>query len=107
MIEVALTNEEKVKITCAPTTAAGRPATLDGPVTARLISGEGSWEAVEGDALSVWLVTGDDPGDAQYVVEADADLGSGVETISDVVTLHVAGASAANMGLSAGTPVLK
>jgi hypothetical protein len=38
------------------------------------------------------------------VIEADADLGEGVETISDAIRLTVEGAKAQSLGLSVGTP---
>lgn len=104
--EVTITNEQKVPVTLAPVTATGKPAKLDGPPTWTVVSGEGTVEVSE-DGLTATLVSSDNPGDTQYMVEADADLGEGVETISDIVTLHVAGAKAANLGLTVGTPVAK
>ena len=39
-----------------------------------------------------------------FLVEADADLGSGISLIQDLVTLTVAGAQAASFGLTASAP---
>jgi hypothetical protein len=41
------------------------------------------------------------------LVEADADLGAGIETISDTIKLVVAGAKASSLGLVAGAAVPK
>jgi len=40
-------------------------------------------------------------------VKADADLGEGVTEISDIIRLTVAGAQAANLGLTAEAPTPK
>jgi hypothetical protein len=106
MLEVNCTNEEKVNVTLHPVTSTGKPASVDGVPTWTVQSGEGT-ATPSGDGMSCFLVSGDNPGDTQYLVEADADLGSGIQTISDIVTLHVAGAQAQNLGITADTPVPK
>lgn len=106
MLEITITNEQKIKVTCNPVTAAGQAVALDGPVTVDVQSGEGTVE-LDSDGLSFTLISGDLPGDTVYVIQADADLGEGVETISDIVQLHVEGARAASFGLVAGEPELK
>lgn len=103
MLELKLTNEEKILVTVNPVTSTGRPAAIDGAIEATIQSGEGTVE-IQPDGRSFYLVSGDDPGDTAVLVSADSDLGSGVETVSDVVLLHVEGAKAANLGLSAGAP---
>lgn len=105
MLELKITNEQKIKLTVAPTTAAGKPAELDGDVKFTVESGTSAVERI--DARSAYLISSDTPGDTVIIVEADADLGEGVETISDVVKLTVEGARAANLGLVAGTPETK
>ena len=106
MLELSITNEQKIKITVAPVTATGRPAELDGSITVTVVSGSATAE-VQPDGRSAYLISSDVPGDTQFAVEGDADLGSGVETISDVVHLTVQGARAANLGLTAGAPEAK
>lgn len=108
MVEVTITNEQKVPVSLSPVTATGKPAKLDpkNPPTWEVQSGD-SAVVVGGDGLSAELISSDTPGDTVYLVSADADLGDGVETISDLITLHVEGARAANLGLTAGTPVPK
>lgn len=102
MLELGCTNEEKIKITVNPVTAAGKPAPLDGPVTVTVQGGEGTVAMV--DDKSFYVVSGDNPGDTSYLVSGDADIGAGVETIQDIIILHVAGAKAASFGMVAGAP---
>ena len=104
--EAQCTNEEKVPFNIAPTTKTGKPAKIDGPITVSVISGSGSVE-VNSDGLSGFLVSGDAPGDTAYLFDADADLGEGVVDVQDTAVLHVAGASAANLGLGFGASVPK
>ena len=105
-IEITLTNEQKVRIFANPTTVSGKSAQLDGPIRATMISGEGSAQPGNND-LEVVLLSGDNPGDSTFLIDADADLGEGVVLVQDTVTLHVQGAMAASLGLSPGTPELK
>lgn len=103
-LELKINDEQKVKITATPVTTAGKPAPLDGPVEFSIIDGDATVERV--DDKSAYLVSAG-PGDTQFLVKADADLGEGVEEISDTVKLTVVGASAANLGLKASPPELK
>jgi len=102
-LEIELTNEQEVPVSLKPVTATGRAAKLDGAPTWDIISGN-STITVAADGLSAVIRSSDDPGDTELLVKADADLGSGVEEISDTVRVHVLGARASNLGLSAGTP---
>lgn len=102
-VSVKLSNEQKVKVTLTPVTDTGKPAKLDGAPTWEVISG-GATLAVAPDGLSADLISADDPGDSEILVKADADLGEGVEEISDVIQLSVVGATAKNLGLTVGTP---
>ena len=103
-LELTLTNEEKIKVTASPVTTTGKPAAVDGVVDFTVSVGDCSIERI--DALSVFIVSGG-PGDSTVVVSADADLGSGVQTISDALTIHVTGALAAALGLMADAPIAK
>ncbi len=108
MLELKITNEQKIEVTLAPVTATGKPAQLDGKATFTVISGSATIQQdVAGDGLSAFLVSGDLPGDSEILVEADADLGAGVETISDIIKLTVEGAKAASLGLVAKAAVAK
>lgn len=102
-MEIKITNEQKVKVTLTPKTDTGKPASLDGVPTWQILSGNSSIEVAD-DGLSATLISGDDPGDTEVIVKADADLGEGVEELSDVLKLSVVGATAKNLGLTVGTP---
>lgn len=100
-LNLAITNEEKILVTLAPTTAAGNAAALDG---------EPTWTVAEGDAtldvqpggMSAYLVSGA-AGASTIVVTADADLDAGeIRELSDVIALNVLNAEAASLGFSAG-----
>ncbi len=106
MLEINVTNEQQVNVTLHPVTATGKPAQVDGAPTWEVITGN-STVTPAGDGLSADLISGDDPGDTDFLVKADADLGEGVVEISDIIRLHVAGAQAANLGLVAGDPTPK
>jgi len=105
-LEIKITNEQQVDVTVSPRTDAGKPAKLDGSPAWTVISGN-SQVVVSDDGLTATLVSSDEPGDTVVAVKADADLGEGIEEIADTVTLSVVGASAKNLGLTAGTPVAK
>lgn len=105
-LAISITNEQKVTVTLKPVTNAGKPASLDGAPTWTVVSGD-STVAPATDGLSASLVSSDTPGDTTFLVEADADIGAGVQNIQDTITLTVIGAQAANLGLAAGTPELK
>ena len=103
MLELTITNEQKVNVTLKPTTGAGKPAKVDGSPSWSVISGNATVEPAQ-DGMSAELISADDPGDTDFIVKADADLGEGVTEISDIIRLHVAGAQAANLGLTADAP---
>lgn len=103
-VEITLTNEQKVRATLTPKTASGNPAPIDGKPDISVISGEATINNISEDGMSFDIVSPDLPGDSQVLIEADADLGDGIETISDVIKVAVVGARAANLGLSLGTP---
>ena len=103
---ITITNEEKVQVTLAPTTAAGNPATLDGAPTWTVTTGDATLE-VAADGLSAFLVSGAADTNSQVTVTADADLGEGVVTLTDTIDLAVVAASASALGAIVATPVLK
>lgn len=106
-LDVTITNVQKVDVTANPTTASGRPAKLDGALKVTVQSGDSTVTQDPANPLMFTLVSSDTPGDTVYLVDGDADLGSGVEDIQDTITLHVTGENAKNLGLVAGTPVDK
>lgn len=107
-LDLNITNEQKIPVTVNPTTATGKPASLDGALRVSVVSGASTFTQDPASPNSVMLVSSDTPGDTTFLIEGDSDLtpddanGGGVQLIQDTVTLHVAGALAANLGLSAG-----
>jgi hypothetical protein len=106
MLEISITNEQQVKVTLAPVTATGKPAQLDGAPSWSKASGSSTFK-VSSDGLSATLVSSDTPGESMFNVEADADLGDGVQTISDAIKLIVNGAQATSLGMTVGLPEAK
>lgn len=102
-VQVKITNEQKVKVTLTPVTDTSKPAKIDGAPSWTQLSGNASIVVAE-DGMSAYLISADDPGDSQFIVKADADLGEGVEELSDIVELSVLGATAKNLGLTLDAP---
>jgi hypothetical protein len=105
-MEIKITNEQKIKVSINPLTATGKPAKLDGKPTWTVQSGDSQVIPAE-DGLSASFVSSDTPGVTVVLLEADADLGEGVEKISDSIELNVIGANASSFGLVVGTPEAK
>lgn len=106
MIDVTINTDQKVAITLNPVTAKGKPAKLDGAPTWSVVSGNATVSPAA-DGLSAELISADEPGDTVFLIDADADLGSGVIDLQDNITLHVTGVNAASLGTVVGTPVDK
>lgn len=105
MLDITSTIEEKVHIKLAPKTATGKPATVDG-IPVWKVDAPATVE-VDADGLGAFLISGDTVGSSAWSVEADADLGEGVRTISEGGTYTYTDAQAAALGVTAETPVLK
>ena len=105
MIEIKLTNEQKIKVTLTPTTAAGKPAALDGKPQWRT-DGPAALEVAE-DGMSAYLIASERPSESIVTITADADLGEGVEEIAEGIKLITEGAKAAHLGLTIGEPELQ
>lgn len=105
-MEITITTEQKIPVSLNPVTLSGKPAKLDGTPTWTGTSGLGT-VVPSADGLSCDLVSSDSAGDTVILVEADADLGPGVQTISDTITLHCVSPQAANLGLTVGVAVPK
>jgi hypothetical protein len=106
MLNISIQNDQKIELTLAPVTASGNPATLDGVPSWTVVSGNATVSPSE-NGLSAFLVSSDEPGKTVFLVEADADLGEGVETLSESIELTVEGAKAVNLGIVVGTAVPK
>lgn len=109
MYLTTITNEQKIQFTLQPKTAAGNPAQVD------TTNNKPTWDVTEGDAtlevsedgLSCTAISGEGNVVSRIKVTADADLGEGVQTIEDEITLTVVPAGASNLGIGAGEPTLK
>jgi hypothetical protein len=106
MLEKEISNEQQFVAHLNPKTPGGKPAQVDGVPTWEIITGN-STVTPESDGLSAAIVSSDDPGDTDILVKADADLGEGVVEISDIIRVHVKGAQAASLGLTADEPTNK
>lgn len=106
MLDITITNDQKINVALNPKTSGELPASLDGKPVWTVISGDATL-SISNNGFSADLISGDSPGDSVIRVDADADLGDGVETISDTIKLHVISAKAASLGLSVGTPTEK
>ncbi len=106
MVAITISNEQQVPVTLSPKTDTGKAAKLDGNPVWSVVSGD-STVVPAADGLSATLVSSDTPGETVFLVDADADLGSGVEDLQETITLTVTGANAKNLGIVAGTPVAK
>lgn len=102
-LNIALTNEQKILVTLAPTTESGNPATLDGEPTWTVTEGDATLD-VQAGGLSAYIVSGT-PGSSNIELSADADLDAGEErVISDVIAVTVVAAEAASLGFAVGAP---
>lgn len=101
-LPITCTNEEQVVVNAKPQTSSGKPASIDGALVIAVLSGDGTFLQDPASPLSFKAVSGETASDTVYDVSGDADLGAGVVTIHDTVTLTVTSAVAANFGLSAG-----
>jgi hypothetical protein len=107
MIEVTLTNAQKVIGRINPTSGSGKPAPVDGPPTWEIVAGTGTLTPAA-DGLSCECIPDDAfIGDMDVKPTADADLGSGFEPITDIMRLHVGAEKAESLGLSFDTPIPK
>jgi hypothetical protein len=106
-LAIACTNEEKVTVNATPKTSTGKAAVIDGALTVTVISGDGTVEQDPTTPLSFKAVSGDSASVTVYDVAGDTDLGAGVVTIHDTVTLTVTSAVAASFGLVAGVTEAK
>jgi len=109
MVAVTITNEQKIKITVNPKTAAGNPASIqEGSLQVEVLEGDGTAETIEGDPNSFYAISGSATGAITRIkVSADGDLGEGVVTLEDEALVTVIPATASSLGLTVGEPELK
>jgi len=97
--EENVTNEHQVRVTSSPSTLGDRPAPIDGPLQAEVISGPGS--VADGDhPLQKVLRTGDTAEECRFRVFADVDTSEGIVIVEEEWVLHVTNAMAGSLGTS-------
>lgn len=102
-LEISINNLQQIPVTLHPQDAAGRPAPVqDGSVVWTVVSGDAT-VVEQPDGTGLLVSQNDAVGDTTFRVDADADLGQGVEDIFDTVLLHVISPHATSVGLQAGT----
>lgn len=106
------TTEEKIVVRINPTTTSGKPSAVEaGSTTLSILTGgaaavmatqaEIDADVAAGNSgLVGFLVSEDAAGTSAWQVQADADLGAGVLTISDGGTYSYNSPQAANLGVS-------
>jgi len=99
-----LTDIQKVSLNVSPKSAAGNPAEVDG-IPAWNSSDESVITLVPSDdGLSVDAITTGKIGTSQISVSVDADLGSGIRTITGVLDIEVRPSEAVTLDINAGVP---
>lgn len=107
MLSITFTNTEKKRVVLNPTGKGNKKAKVDGVPTWTVTAGKCTVD-VAPDGLSAFIVSADDDaGVSSITVLADADLGSGVVDISDIIEATVTGEAAEALGLTAEPAVPK
>lgn len=104
MKTVQLGTDQKVKISLAPTTADGTAAEVQNATATA--TGDVAITPVDGETNAWWAAAGAE-GVSTVEITGDADLGEGVNNITDTVELTVVAAEANNLGITVGTPEAK
>lgn len=107
MIEQTIAINQKIRFMAHPKNQLGEPATIDGPLSCVVVSGEGSFSLDAMVPLGVTLIPGTAAGDTVYKIQGDSNLAGGVTRITENVTLHVVPAQATTLNLVADPPIFK
>lgn len=107
MITTTITNEQEIDGLCNPLTAAGHPAQIDGPVRWEVVDGNSTLGTISDDGKTAVLRSEDGAGTTHFKATADADLGPGMQEISEIYEVIVTPAGAATVGGSFGEPRIK
>lgn len=103
---LVLPNDHKVTASIQPVDSKGNPATIDGLASWSSSSADiVTVTNVSADSLSADVVPGTALGSAQINVTADADLGSGVQTINGVLDVQVVAGQAVGFVITTAPPV--
>lgn len=109
MIEIKLTNEQKVQVhlTATRPDASGNtvPAPIDGLITYEVTSGDATVDAT--DNANPFFISGDAAMESKILAKADADLGEGVVEIVQEFSLNVSFPMATAFSAVVDAPVAK
>lgn len=99
-----LTDIQKCSLLIQPVDAKGNPAPVDGAPTWSVADPTILSVTPAADGLTAVIVAIGPLGTTQVNVQADADLGSGVTTITGLLDVQVTASIATGLTISAGTP---
>lgn len=109
MIQINLTNEQKVQIhlTATREDASGNivPAKIDGEITYEVTEGDATVDAT--DNANPFIVSGDAAMESKILAKADADLGEGVVEIVQEFSVIVSFPQATAFSAVVDAPVAK
>ena len=99
-----LTDLQKVKMSIAPVDAVGNPAKIDG--VPQWASSDETLVSITpaADGLSCYATAVGPLGTVQVSVQADADLGPGVKTITGTLDIEVTASDATSLSVSTAVP---
>lgn len=103
-LKIKISDEQQVNVKLNPVTPKGKPVKVDGIPVWAIADPPGDTVSTlvpAADGLSCLLVSSVLPGVTNITVSADADLGEGVNTISDTIELTVTDPQATSLGLVA------
>jgi hypothetical protein len=101
---VTITDLQKVSASIQPLDARGNPAPVDGIPAWTNNSPTLLGLLVAADGLSATVSAIGPLGVGQIIVEADADLGTGVETLQGILDVTVVGSQAVTLNILTGIP---
>ena len=96
-MQVQSTTEFNYRVGISPVSAAGKPAPIQAGSVSVTVTGGGTF--VDEGSGKILLKSEDIAGMTSYQISADADLGDGVETISDVIDYTYTDPKATSLGL--------
>lgn len=103
---LVLPNDHKVTASIQPVDAKGNPAAIDGLASWSSSSADiAAVTAISADSLSADIVPGATLGSCQINVQADADLGSGITSITGVLDVQVVAGEAIGFTITTAPPV--
>lgn len=105
--DVTISFNQQIRFRAHPKNQQGEPATIDGPLSCGVLSGDGTFSIDSMDPLGVVLIPGAAPGDTMYKISGDSNLGGGLVRISEQVLLHVVPAEATTLNLVADPPMFR